>query len=451
MKSLIKVSVCFFSLLLVLFCFSVAVLADESNSVLNLLMESNKTEAEAEITKISYALDVIANNSDMTIAGVTGNMLNFSADRFACAMNLSNIEYITVTSLPDIVCGSLYIGGEGVSINQKISASDISLMTYEEAPSGAGSQASFNFRANDSAYDIKCNIFMIDDLNYSPTVSGASYASLNLNTYKGVMISASLHGYDPEGDELTFEIVKYPTCGILSLDNSDIGTYTYIPNKSYTGADSFCYVVYDKYGNCSASAEVNINVLNIGTATVYSDLTDDSLHSHAISMTEKGIMNGVQVGEYYYFEPSREVSRAEFVVTAMNAIGIKNVPDVEETGFFDDENISPEMKGYIALAYSKGYISGIKKDGNLYFDPSGTIDLSEASVIISNIIGYKEPVFEPAFADAQKIPQWSQRAIESLYALGILEVPDKLVSADTIITRGEMAKLLNKTILAIGK
>jgi hypothetical protein len=260
-----------------------------------------------------------------------------------------------------------------------------------------------------------------------------------------------LSACDPEGDEMTFEIVKYPTNGFVEITDRNLGTYIYTPSSSYTGNDSFCYVVYDKYGNYSAAAKVNLTVSAPGISTVYSDMIGNDLYSHAISMTENGLMNGIQVGDYYYFEAEREVSRAEFLITAMNAVGIKSVPDVESSGFYDDADISSEMKGYVALAYSKGYISGTKVDGNIYFLPDEKIKLSEAAVIISNMIGYAEAQVETVFADADKIPAWSERAIESLHTLGILEVPDKTVGADVVITRGSMAKLLNKTMLVIGK
>ena len=75
--------------------------------------------------------------------------------------------------------------------------------------------------------------------------------------------------------------------------------------------------------------------------------------------------------------------------------------------------------------------------------------MSEAAVIISNMIGYATPKVTPVFADAGEIPEWSGRAIESLHTLGILELPDMTVSANDAVTRGDMAKLLNRTVLVI--
>ena len=109
------------------------------------------------------------------------------------------------------------------------------------------------------------------------------------------------------------------------------------------------------------------------------------------------------------------------------------------------------MKGYIDLAYSKGYISGTEIEGKLYFNPNQSIKLSEASVILSNMIGYAEPKIAPVFADADSIPTWSNKAIQSLHTLGILELPDMVTGACENVTRGDMAKLLNKAMCVINK
>ena len=428
-------------------CICIGVFADESTP-----WSSNlSVEVKPAQKVISYGLDVIAHKNEMAIAGIMGNALNFSGERFACAMNLSRVDSITVAKLPDSTLGSLYIGSEGVSVGQRISAANIALMTYEETELGIGKKNFFMFTVNDSAYEIACNVYMIDEINYSPTLSLASYASLNTETYKNVAVGGVLSAYDPEGDDIRFEIVRYPENGRVVMNDRNLGIYTYIPYSDFSGEDSFKYVVRDSYGNYSAATEVCVTVKTQSASTVYSDLIDDELHSHAISMTENGLMNGVQIGDHYYFDADREVTRAEFLITAMNAIGIKNVPSVEKTVFADDGDIYDQMKGYISLAYSQKYISGIEQDGKLYFRPNDTITLSEAAVIVSNMIGYAEPKVAPAFADADKIPYWSGKAIESLHTLGILECPDKMSGACDNVTRGDMAKLLNKTMFVIGK
>ncbi len=410
---------------------------------------AGKTDGEA-LSVISYGLRVLAAQTDMRVAGVKGQTFNFTEESFLRGMNLSDIDSIQITKLPEATSGTLYCGSQPMTKGQTVSGDDISKITFCEA-GGFGNFASFTFRVNGSAYENECKIYLISSVNSTPSTSNASYASLNMETHKNISASGVLCGYDPDGDELTFEIVRYPEDGAIKMLDKNYGTYTYIPSENYSGRDSFEYVVRDKYGNYSTSTTVSVTVSVPSVSVTYSDLIDTDTHTYAISLTEDGIMNGVQVGDYFYFRPDTEVSRAEFIVTAMTALGVKSVPDVADTGFFDDEDIRPEMKGYIALAYSKGYISGIKKDGEIYFCPDETIKLSEAAVILSNIIGYSEPEIKPVFSDASSIPAWSERAVVSLHTLGIIESGDGSIEASRNITRGAMAKLLCRAMLITGK
>ncbi len=408
-----------------------------------------KTEGES-LPVISYGLRVLAAQTDIRVSGLKGQTFNFSEESFLRGMNLSDIDSIQITKLPEATSGTLYCGSQSMTEGQIISGDDIAKMTFCEA-GGFGNFASFKLRVNGSAYETECKVYLISSANSAPSTSNASYASLNMETHKNISVSGVLCGYDTDGDELTFEIVRYPEEGAIRMLDKNYGTYTYMPSENYSGKDSFEYVVHDKYGNYSASTEVLVTVSIPAVSVTYSDLIDTDIHTYAISLTEDGIMNGVQVGDYFYFRPDTEVSRAEFIVTAMTALGIRSVPDVADTGFFDDSDIRPEMKGYIALAYSKGYISGIKKDGEIYFKPDETIKLSEASVILSNIIGYSEPEIKPVFSDASSIPAWSERAVVSLHTLGVIECGDGSIEAGQNITRGTMAKLLCRTMLITGK
>ena len=410
-------------------------------------------EEDAPDAVVSPALHVLAAKTDMAVATLCGNEYYFSSDVFARAMNLGvgDLQYITVTALPAVTEGELMMGSARVSEGQVISAANLRMMSYLAADDTRESEATFRFTVNGGAYEMCCRVYLLEELNYSPTVSVATSA-LSVNTHRDFVGYGTLSAYDPEGDALTFEVVEAPRHGLVIMTDASCGEYVYLPRIGYTGTDRFRYVARDMYGNYSASAEVKLNVELPNSGTVYSDLLDDAIYrSPAIAMTELGVMNGIKVGDNYYFEAGREVSRAEFLVTAMSAVGIQNLPEVTKTVFADDEDIGKEIKGYVELAYSKGYISGIKTDGEIYFRPNDTIQLSEVAVILSNIIGYAEPKIVPVFADADKIPAWSEKAIESLHTLGILETPDMCAEAGRYITRGEMAKLLQKVVFVIGK
>ena len=125
-------------------CTGVAAEDDGQNAALHSLISTGTNVVASDKGKLSCALDVIAHQNQMAVAGVKGNVLNFTADRFASAMNLGKIDKITITELPDISSGALYIGSNGVSVGQSLGESDIALMTYEEAKSGSGMPARFN-------------------------------------------------------------------------------------------------------------------------------------------------------------------------------------------------------------------------------------------------------------------------------------------------------------------
>lgn len=394
--------------------------------------------------KISYGLDVIADANKIEFAGIIGSSLNFSAEKFACAMNLSDVSEIVITSLPNEKSGVLYFGSSPVECGQRISRNSIGLMSYEKSSIDTDDVSTFKVRVNGCAYDIECCVYMLDKLNASPKTSGAPAISLNVETYKRVSAKGVLFGSDEEGDDLIYEIVSYPQNGYISSLNKKSGEYVYTPISDYTGRDEFKYVVKDKYGNYSASASVSISVSSPYSSIVYSDLAKDDCYNYALHMTEKNVMNGERVGDYYYFRPDSEVSRVDFIVSAMKMLGIENVPSCEKTVFADDTDIGDEVKGYISLAYSKQYISGIEDGEKLYFKPDEKIKLAEAAVILSNMIGYSKYDSAPAFANGEDIPEWSKQAVMSLKSLGVIEAVSDSRFENTTVNRGDMAKLLSR-------
>lgn len=305
-------------------------------------------------TPLSPALHVLAAGTDMRVAALVGNDYAFSKEDFARAMNLSSLEYITVTSLPDPEKGALYAGSDGVVAGQTLRASDISLLTYESASDTVG-QGSFTFTVNGSAYEMTCVVYTLASINASPTLAAVPAGVMSLSVYSNTPAHGVLGGYDPEGDELTFEVVSYPSSGILCVTDPAKGAYTYMPGKDFVGQDSFVYVLRDCYGNYSTAATVSISVQACTLSRPYDDLDGKACLTDALYMTELGLLSGTQKGSLYCFEPDRQVSRVDFLVTAMNAVGMTCAP-VSNTGFADDADIPDAMKGYVKTAYEKGYV-----------------------------------------------------------------------------------------------
>ena len=399
-----------------------------------------------EVVEVSPGLSVLSAKTDVSFSAMVGNDVVFSADGFARGLNLSTVRYITVMSVPSVTEGELLLGSSKVVAGQTLTADQLLNMTFHPCAEER-MRASFTFTANGGATAMICSLYLLDEVNYTPTVSMASSLALEVQTYKGVAAYGTLSAYDPDGDDLIFEIVSYPQNGTLILTDTGRGAYVYKPFSSYVGPDSFTYVARDRYGNYSASATVSLTVDYSGTSITYADMKDSDAYGAALMVTEKGIMSGTQVGNQYYFYPDREVSRVEFLVMVMNAAGIKDVPTCTATSFSDDAEIPETMKGYVAMAYSLGIINGQEKDGVLCFAPNDPLTRAEAAVMLENLL---EPDQVPAlsvFADHSMIPVWAADAMYSLNAVGIMTSANGYIAPDASVTRAEAAQML-KAVMA---
>ena len=406
---------------------------------------SSCAQTKSTSLTLSPAIDCLAEQAPMAKSALKGNAITFSPDDFARAVNLSSIEKITITSVPPTTDGELRVGSTVLVAEQTLSAASVALMTY--APSPAISSSEFRFKVNDLPYEMCCKLYLLDEKNYAPTLSNAPKTALEVSTYKDVTYFGTLPCYDPDGDETYIEIVSYPEKGLLVLEDKAVGSYRYIPYSASTGKDSFVYVARDKYGNYSPCATVSLNINKKETPVSYVDLDDSPYHSAALTMTEKGIMSGTQVGNDVYFYPDKTVSRAEFIVMAMKAAGINNVNPTEKTVFADDDQIPAQMKDYIAVAYELGYIKGSEIDGKLCFAPNRDITRAEAAVVLANILDAATPTIKPTFEDSADIPTWAEPSISALSAMGVMSSLDETISPLNPLTRGAAADILTNFIL----
>ena len=417
------------------FCFLIMVIIGTSTAAL-------AASAAEPSVMLSPGLQVIADQSSMAMSGIKGNKISFDSDDFARAMNLSKLSSITVTEVPPVTDGELLVGSTVVNRGQTISAANLSLMSYN-AKSQDISASYFRFKIGDSAYDIKCDLYMLDKENHAPTLNMTPSLSLEVSTHRNVTFYGTLGAYDPDGDETIIEVVSYPSNGVLTITDRSSGDYTYTPSQNYTGKDSFTYVARDKYGNYSASKTVNLSVNKPTTSVVYRDMEDSPFYNAALTMTEAGIMSGTQVGEGSYFYPAKTVSRSEFLVMAMNAVGIKDIPDASKTVFYDDADIPGYTKGYVFTAYELGYIKGEYVDGKLCFSPNDPITRAEAAVIVCAMIDAATPTVAPVFKDSNEIPAFANSAVCSLNYMGILSERNGNISANADLTRSEAAQILS--------
>ena len=395
--------------------------------------------AEAEDRAVvSRALDIISKNSHVAMSCVADSKLDFEAEDFERALNLSKITSITVTELPEKSEGILCVGSREVSEGQTISRADIARMSFEFLGENV-SESSFCFFSNQGDHEIRCKLYTLKYANTAPiaNVGGAEAVS----TYKNISCFGNLSAYDKEGDKVYFEVVKQPSNGLLKVDGR--GEYVYKPAAGYTGRDSFRYVAVDEYGNYSSAKEIKLEVEAQRSSVVFCDITSEEYHVAAINLTEKGIMSASEIDGEFYFYPNHAVGRLEYLVMAMKSMGISADGNSENTIFYDDAKIPQKLKGYVNTAVKLGYVSGkIDEKGNLLFAPNDKITRAEAAVMLYNMADLTEPVLCPVFADSTGVPSWAEKAINCLASNGILPDKHSFVSASQSLSREEGAYML---------
>ncbi len=400
---------------------------------------------------VSPALEIIAGELDFIKTGLVNNDITFTADDFCDALGVSSFDEITVTSLPSIASGRLYLKSTPVSAGQTISRRNISSLRFR-APDNGSTSASFTFICEDvGGYERTCMLHVIPEMNFAPTISLVNARSLNIATYRNITAYGTLKASDPENDSMTYVITKQPKKGVIVITDKNYGDYFYTPTEGFSGGDSFEYTVYDKYGNFSETATVSISVLKPSADVVYSDMNGHWAHNAAIKMADAGIMTGEEIGETYVFHPDSTVTRGQFLVMAMSAAGFRIATPTLDTGFMDDDAIPSQYKGYVAAASELGIINGVAMEDGLYFCANNAITRAEAAVILNNILGAEVPAVKPVFADSTGVPAWAENAIFALCEVGIMNGTGVgYISPYRTLNRAETAQMLASFMDVIG-
>ena len=398
--------------------------------------------AAAEKPILSQGVAVIAAGTDVAVSAMIGNDISFSADDFEKGLNLSEVRYLTFKSVPPVADGELLLGATRIAAGQSVSAATISAVSFRPVNQDV-LHSSFTFTVNGGNIPLTCNLSYLTKANSAPQVGIAAALSLNCMTYRDIAGYGTLAAADPDGDDLRYEIVSFPQKGSVMLIDAAKGTYLYRPAQGYVGSDSFSYVARDPYGNYSRSEKVSLRVEVAGTSVRYVDVAAEQAVS-TIAVTSAGVMSGAQIGQNYYFRPEEDVSRVDFLVMAMNAVGISDVPTCEKTGFADDEAIPPSMKGFVAAAEKLGILSVFNPKENAdCLNPQKPVTRAEAAVILEQLLDAR-PVAKsiPTFSDTLQIPAWAQDAVLTLGSLGIMTASGGNVSPLANLTRGQTAEML---------
>jgi hypothetical protein len=141
---------------------------------------------------------------------------------------------------------------------------------------------SFTFKTNDKRADSKTATVSItvNAVNDAPTANNGS-----VMTREDKPVSITLTGNDPDGDLLTYIVVKGPSHGSLKGIAGKSPKLSYTPKANFSGSDSFTYKVSDKTAE-SAVATVLITVKAVNDRPTAKDDSATTLEDKKVSSVD---------------------------------------------------------------------------------------------------------------------------------------------------------------------
>ncbi len=381
----------------------------------------------------------IAAKCKMKVSSIAGTSVQITEEDFLRALNKKFISTITITSLPSPAEGELMLGGYSVKVGDIISGNDISKLEF--IPAGVYiTHSSFSFKEGENNYEIGAYVYLLSKENSVPVVRDITVGT-SVSTYRELSYFGHLPGFDPDGDSIEFMVVDYPKKGAIRLDPAS-GKYEYLPEKGFTGRDSFEYVIRDRFGAYAASETVYIDVDSLHEDELFDDMEKSSSYAEAILLARSGILGGRTVGGNRLFLPESNMTRGEFISAVMKASDAEIRDNILHTQFADDSDIPTSMKGAVAAAYELGYIKGFEVEGKLLFRPDEEITLAECASVIEKILGIESEETVPVFSFIENCPEDAIPAVNLLCSVSVLPQDREGLNANEKLTREYAAKLL---------
>ena len=207
---------------------------------------------------------------------------------------------------------------------------------------------------------------------------------LVLETYKNLPGTGKLKVTDPEGQAMTYTVIRQPRRGALEI-RSD-GSFTYTPKKNKVGVDSFVYTATDPAGKVSREATVTVTILKPSDARQYQDTIGSDCRFAAEWMRHTGIFTGESLAEKSCFSPDKEVTRGEFVTMLVKTLDIPVDEGLVYTGYTDE--VPVWLQPYLAAAVRSGLTAGLKDPE--VFRAEEVITTAEAAVMVANGLDLQE-------------------------------------------------------------
>lgn len=354
----------------------------------------------------------------------SGGVYCFSSQDFAGENE--DLVGIFITELPGNA-GTVMLGSRVVRPGDILTAEQIGQMTFSPVSTETDDSAEVGYLPiyqNRVEAETVMSLAIRGKENRAPVAEDSA-----METYKNLENTGTLKVKDPEGEPLTFTVVRQPKRGTVTIGED--GSFTYTPKKNKVGIDSFTYTATDPAGKVSREATVTVTILKPTDSTQYSDTTGKSCCFAAEWMRHTGIFTGENLAGNPCFSPDKEVTRGEFITMLVRALEIPVDEEVTVTGY--EEGVPEWLKPYLAAAARSGITAQVPAQET--FDPDAPMGSGEAAAMLCGALGISVNT-QAVETSENGIPAWQSAALEKAGEAGIQLEPG------TVLTRGQAAEIL---------
>ena len=348
----------------------------------------------------------------------------FSAEDFPGEETLTGI---CITGLPDGDAGTVMLGNRVLRAGDILTAEQLKQMTFQPVRREENVDACVSYLPiyeNRVDGDAVMTISIRGKEDKAPVAEDSA-----LETYRNLPNTDRLKVTDPEGETMTYSILRQPKRGDVTV--AEDGSFTYTPKKNKVGTDSFTYTATDPAGKVSREATVTVRILKPSDAKQYADTAGSDCRFEAEWMKNTGLFTGEEIGGSPCFQPEKTVNRGEFLTMLVKTLDIPTDEDATVTGFTDD---TPQwLKPYLAAALRSGITENWPHGET--FGASEAITGAEAALLVQNALDLS--VSTAAGKDGE-LPAWAETALLAVQETGIR------LEAEAPLTRSETAKLMYK-------
>ena len=282
---------------------------------------------------------------------------------------------ICITELPDASAGTVLLGTRVLRPGDILTAEQVAQMTFTPLRTETDLDAVVTYLPIYPDRVETCASMTIAIRGKEDKAPVAE--DMAMETYKNLPADGTLKVTEPEGQSVTYTVVRQPRRGEVAI-NTD-GTFTYTPKKNKVGTDSFTFTAADSAGNVSREATVTVQILKPSTNARYTDTAGTSCRFEAEWLRQTGIFEAENIGGTSCFCPEKAVSKGEFLAMVIKTL---NIP-AEDTAYDALPADTPVwLRPYLAAAIRSGLTADLPGD----FQADQPITAEDAAVILQNAL-----------------------------------------------------------------